>query len=121
MCLVMHVVNMCSCAAHVYMVHLCTQMCLVVHVCVNWAYIYACNWWCMSCTCVHICVYGASMHTFVFGGACGACMCIWCIYAHKCVWQCMYVYMVHINASVIGDTCGAHAFQVIFTFQVLFM
>ena len=84
---------------YVYMVHLCTHLCLVVHV-------------------VHVCVFGASLHAFVFGGAC---MFIWCIYAHKCVWQCMYVYMVHINASVIGDACGAHAFQVIFTFQVLFM
>ena len=110
MFLVMHVVNMCSCAADVYVVHLCTQMCLVVHV-------------------VHVCVFGASLHTNVFSGACMckwgiymhlylvvhvvhmcACMCIWCIFAHICVWWCMYVYMVHINASVIADACGAHAF-----------
>ena len=75
---------MVHCGAHVcmyvYMVHVCTHLCLVVHVC----------------------VYGASMHKSVF-------------------WQYMYVYMVHINASVISDACGAHAFQVIFTFQVLFM
>ena len=37
--------------------------------------------------------------------ACGACICIWCIYAHMCVWWCMYVYMAHIYAPVIG---GAH-------------
>ena len=54
---------------------------------------------CLLMHVVHVCVFGASMHTFVFGSAC---LCIWCIYAQKCVWQCMYVYMVHINASVIG-------------------
>ena len=63
-----------ACNAHVcmyvYMVHLCTHLCLVVHV-------------------VHVYVFGASLDTFVFGGAC---MCIWCIYAHKClaVHVCVY-------------------------------
>ena len=66
---------------------------------------------------VHVCVYGAYVHTSVIGSACN---CIWCIYAHKCVWWCMYVYMMHINTSVIGDACGAHAFHVLLTFQVLF-
>ena len=53
--------------------------------------------------------------------ACGACMCIWYIYAHMCVWWCMYVYMLYMYATVIGDACGAHVFHVLFTFQVFFM
>ena len=41
-------------------------------------------WWHV----VHVCVHGASMHKCVF-------------------WWCMYVYMTHIYAPLIGDACGA--------------
>ena len=73
---------------------------------------------------VHVCVYGASMHKYVFGGVC---MCIWCMYVymvHLCTHVCLVVHVCIYGAYiciVIGGACGAHAFQVLFTFQVLFM
>ena len=59
------------------------------------------------CLLVHVCVCDACMAMYVFGGPCVVCMCI-CIYADICVWWCMYVYMTHIYAPLIGDACGAH-------------
>ena len=47
-----------------------------------------------SNACMHMC-------------ASGACMCIWCIYAHMCVFggACMCIWCINIYAPVIGDTC----------------
>ena len=123
MCLVMHVVNMCPCAAHVYMVHLCTQMCLVVDVCVNWAYICTCYWWCMWCTCVHVCVYGASVHIFVFGGVTVQLkskkhlksekhmksMCTTCITNYRCIYM-HHQLQMHLCAPYTHTCTAKHTF-----------
>ena len=58
----------CMWCMYVYIVHPCTNVCLVVHVCVYDTHVCTFNWMHV----VHMC-------------ACGACMCMWCIYAHICV------------------------------------
>ena len=91
--------HVCMWCMYVYMVHLCT------HVSGD-----ACMYkWCILVMhVVHVCV-------------CHMCVCVCVVHLCTCVW-CMCVYMVHIYAPVIGDACGVHAFQVLFTFQVcLFM
>ena len=83
------------------MVHLCTHVCLVMHVCVYAPVIDdACGAHvCMWCMYVYLCPH-------VFGCVCGACM---CNMVHVCIcgasmYTCMYLVVHAVHASVHG-TC----------------
>ena len=76
------------------------------------------------CLVVHVCVYGdISLHT-VIGGACCAHVCMYVYMVHLCTQVCLVVHVCLYGAYKCICTLvmhgGAHAFQVIFTFQVHF-